>query len=1131
MKKILLESKLFKILFLNSVIILFNCFEASAQVNLYATSVSTGAVLENMNGFTPLFLTGQDDVASTVQNIGFNFTFNNIIYSQFSTNSNGLMRLGATVISNNAVNNLIVNSDFPKIAPYWDDLTTGTTGYCGYKLIGTSPNRKLAVEFILNVPKSSTTNAGKFQVWLFETTNVIQFVYNSGLIVNAGAYSVGLATSTTDFWSVTPSASTASFSSATSNNSNTAAITSGVSYTFTPPLLPPSCVSASIPVAGSTGISSATALSWTAGTGNPTSYDVYFGTSSNPPLVSTSQVSTTYTPTSTLGFNTVYYYKVVPKNATGSASGCSINSFTTAPSINYNVVRNTGISYSSILSTGTVVTGWKNGTNTDDNLSVSQPIGFNFNYQGKTYSSFLVSTNGFITFNTTTALTGNGSGAYSYTNSLTMNAGPLIIAPFYEDLVCQGNAGLQSNLDASIRYTVSGVTGSRIFIIEWLGMEIYNNAGPNFNFQLKLYEATSEIENVYGSMEPFNGTINYVYSYTIGINGVNVSATPLAGEYFNQLTANTRNFGTPGISNLTDPPTCATSLKLSPGSYLSYVATTIIPSNDLRSSPQHLDVGSSPCTDLCGSYFSSVNATATPSLVACAGGNADDDVWFEFTATNSNTTIKVMGSGNYDPAVELYNSSNVLVACKDSSGSGLTEYINSTNLILGQQYFLRIYHNQVGAGTGSGQFAICVSATPVPPINDNCSSAISLPVTTANAFTTGSQTIAATTSASIPLCSLSGTTPDDDVWYSFVATYPIEIITVNSGNGFNAVIQLFSNSCGSLNSLQCVNTYGNGQQEVLTASTLTVGQTYFIRVYHAGVGGGTGLFSINVTTSIPTCASTMIPQNATSFIPHTGSTLKWSKIPNISTYRVYLDFVNPPTQVLINTTDTFALTGTMQQGANYYWSVVGVNVAGISQTCNINAFATEPLEYSLKLKVFLEGLYLASTHKMVALLNPADTLADSITVNLINPVTKLVDYSSKGVVSVFGNSNILFPQPALGQNYYIAIKNRNSLEVWSSVIFGFNTPDTLYDFTIGATKAYGSNQILVEPGVYALHTGDLNQDGAINFNDFNVENSSLSSGYYVGYYPGDINGDGIIESTDYSWIENKTKTTFTKANP
>ena len=185
------------------------------------------------------------------------------------------------------------------------------------------------------------------------------------------------------------------------------------------------------------------------------------------------------------------------------------------PTISYDVVRTTGTTLTSISGTGTSATGWKNGFNTDDNLSVPQPVGFNFNYQGVAYSNFCVSTNGFITFNTGTTLIGNGSGNYSYTNGVASSGGTLIIAPFYEDLVCQGNAGLQANLDAAIKYSVAGSAGSRIFTIEWSGMEIYNHSGPNLNFQLKLYEATSQIEYVYGMMEAFVGTSNYVYSYTI----------------------------------------------------------------------------------------------------------------------------------------------------------------------------------------------------------------------------------------------------------------------------------------------------------------------------------------------------------------------------------------------------------------------------------------------------------------------------------------------------------------------------------------------------------------------------------------------------------------------------------------
>ena len=285
--------------------VLLLSFQSQSQVGIYTTSLLTGVAPEDMNGFSPLFLPPQDNTASTVQNIGFNFTFNNIVYTQFSTNSNGLMRLGSTAVSTNAVNQLTVNSDFPKIAPYWDDLNTGSSGYSGYKLIGTAPNRKLSIEWILAIPKNSTTNAGRFQVWLFESTNVVQFVYSTGMTVNSGTsgYSVGLSTSTTDYMSVVPSGATATFSKTVESNSITAAITSGVSYKFTPPIVPPGCATNLSPAAGTTGVSKATSISWAVGTGSPTSYDVYFGTSTIPPLVASGVTSTTYTPSSTLTSN------------------------------------------------------------------------------------------------------------------------------------------------------------------------------------------------------------------------------------------------------------------------------------------------------------------------------------------------------------------------------------------------------------------------------------------------------------------------------------------------------------------------------------------------------------------------------------------------------------------------------------------------------------------------------------------------------------------------------------------------------------------------------------------------------------------------------------------------------------
>lgn len=99
--------------------------------------------------------------------------------------------------------------------------------------------------------------------------------------------------------------------------------------TLLTPFLCLQCVSLTVPSNGATGIPYNQTLTWNSVTG-ATSYDVYFGTSStNPPLVSTGQISTSYTYPYPLLPGTQYYWKVVPKNNAGSATNCPIYSFTT----------------------------------------------------------------------------------------------------------------------------------------------------------------------------------------------------------------------------------------------------------------------------------------------------------------------------------------------------------------------------------------------------------------------------------------------------------------------------------------------------------------------------------------------------------------------------------------------------------------------------------------------------------------------------------------------------------------------------------------------------------------------------------------------------------------------------------
>ncbi|MEI6851500.1 MAG: fibronectin type III domain-containing protein, partial [Bacteroidota bacterium] len=113
----------------------------------------------------------------------------------------------------------------------------------------------------------------------------------------------------------------------------------------------------------------------------------------------------------------------------------------------YTATRTTGTSYTSIIP-ATNVTSWRNAVSTDDNLSDNQPIGFNFGYNGTAYSTFRVSTNGFLTFDNASTSTGSGSGnPYSYGNSWTVASGGLVVAPNWDDLQTAGNLGTLTDLN------------------------------------------------------------------------------------------------------------------------------------------------------------------------------------------------------------------------------------------------------------------------------------------------------------------------------------------------------------------------------------------------------------------------------------------------------------------------------------------------------------------------------------------------------------------------------------------------------------------------------------------------------------------------------------------------------------
>jgi hypothetical protein len=240
-------------LLLWSILFLSPCLAIGQAGNAdqYIFSTSTAAALDPMTGSNNALGAGIDDVPSTVLSIGFNFSFEGINYTQFSVSPDGFLKLGGTASTSQFNNNTSATVNIPKLYPHWDDLATGSDGWVKYLVSSSAPNRILKVEWFLTVPRNAGGNANtKFQCWLYESTNVIEFRYGGTPAGNANSMSAGIRGAQNSatagqfkFIDVTTSAHTAS--NTVVNDANTAYPGPGRMYRFTPP---PPC--AGMPTAG-----------------------------------------------------------------------------------------------------------------------------------------------------------------------------------------------------------------------------------------------------------------------------------------------------------------------------------------------------------------------------------------------------------------------------------------------------------------------------------------------------------------------------------------------------------------------------------------------------------------------------------------------------------------------------------------------------------------------------------------------------------------------------------------------------------------------------------------------------------------------------------------------------------------
>ncbi len=178
----------------------------------------------------------------------------------------------------------------------------------------------------------------------------------------------------------------------------------------------------------------------------------------------------------------------------------------------------------------------------------------------------------------------------------------------------------------------------------------------------------------------------------------------------------------------------------------------------------------------------------------------------------------------------------------------------------------------------------------------------------------------------------------------------------------------------------------------------------------------------------------------------------------------------------------------------------------------------------LNLKVFIQGLYMGNQTMTPVLNNSAisqnTAITDSVQLDLYDPNGTNLNsvYSTKVIVNTNGIANVVLPPTVLNKAYYLVVNYKNAISTWSKNPVLMQSVSN-YDFTSAASQAYGDNLLDDGNGVFLIYSGDINQDGFIDGNDF-IDLDNDNSNFISGYVVTDVNGDGFVDGNDFVVLDN-----------
>ncbi len=841
----------------------------------------------------------------------------------------------------------------------------------------------------------------------------------------------------------------------------------------------------------------------------------------------------------------------VPYIASGFSGAYLLNSLTGQT---YAPLSGAGIT--TITTAAQLTSGFSTGSQDDGGVLISLP--FAFTYNGTAYTQMTMSTNGWI---------GAGSGNATITAGPDRTAGNLFISTLPNNTIAAWFKDMGANFGAGFPGSMRhGLTGTDVYSFQWdqaCGTGFSNTTTTLISFQINIYGPASsspgKIEIIYG---PTLGTISFAASEGIE------NATGGSGNYINALNGTSTSTATatawPGNGNgysFTPLPPSSLTYAWTPSGTLGNGGTIRNPKAGPAASTTYTVTVSETGTGCSRIGNVSVNVTPTPTpqvypgdSVLCPGQSFYQKVRdlaypggtsYPYNSYPAGTTFDMVGIANNVDAQDSvptsgFTSFQVIVHLPSSLG-GCTATSSIAN-ITPHVLVVSLAEPISPAPCGSNFGKIKVNVTGTAPFHYT--------------WTDGTNTIRdiQTISTSDSIVNLTGgfyylTVIDNEgnVNPGLSCTYGPASYFVQSSGGPSVTItsvtdaNCFGSTDGSAGAFATGGT-GNLTYEWFSASNTPSGNgltsdplaagNYYVQVTDANLCVDTAQFIIGQPTEIvltpgsinATCGN----NDGTASVQAQGGTPGYS----------YAWYNNPDLDPIHGIgTNSNTVTG-LAPGVYY---VVVSDLHGCVKLASVTV-GQNSCSATLNLTAFIEGYYLGGSTMRPIFLNiwdgtgtsPSATDCDSIFIELrdVTDPTIIVARDS-AILQTSGTAAFTLPGTVTGGSFWLAVFNRGTIQTWSKLPITFASI-TAYNFSTASTQAYDDAVNLpmkeVEPGIWSLYSGDINQDGTVDGQDANYVDNDATN-FAFGYNTSDLNGDGGTDGQDANYIDNNSQLFLFTAHP